>query len=307
MIPILVIAFNRPEKLKNLLESLRASAPPVVMLAVDGPREGISSDIQLVANTQKMVEIIDWKCVIETRFRDQNMGLQRAYVDAVNWAMSRYGAAVIVEDDVIAGPQFYPYVAAALVRYEKEKDIGTINGYNHVPIAVLSSPDDVSRLSIYPTSYAWGTWAHTWAKYDPQLEWGMNVSLSDLQEITGSRISAAKWKMNFKNAYHRRVDSWFYLWVSSMWEQNWMAVTPNRNLVQYDGFEGGTHTRIKRKNKQPPIETLSFQDFSQQLIYKPQMDEWTSKNMNRDTPFGLIETAAASLALGIIKTKNLRN
>jgi len=64
MVPVLIVAFNRPEKLKNLLESLRASAPPVVMLAVDGPREGISSDNQLVANTQKMVEIIDWKCVI---------------------------------------------------------------------------------------------------------------------------------------------------------------------------------------------------------------------------------------------------
>ena len=86
-----------------------------------------------------------------------------------------------------------------------------------------------------------------------------------------------------------------------------MAVTPNRNLVQYDGFEGGTHTRIKRKNKQPPIETLSFQNMPEQMIYNQQMDRWTSKNMNRDTPFGLIETAAASLALGIIKTKNLRN
>ena len=308
MIPILIIAFNRPEKLKILIESLRVSEPPIVMLAVDGPREGFPNDLQLVANTQKVIEDIDWNCIIETRFRSQNLGLRTAYVDAVDWAMSRYGSAVIVEDDVIAGPQFYPYVAAGLTHFQNEKSIAQINGYNHVPTAALSTPDGSSRLSIYPTSYAWGTWDHAWAKYDPKMEWGMNVSISELKTTTTrSSISAVKWKMNFKNAYYERVNTWDYFWVASIWEQKWMSVTPNRNLVQYNGFDDGTHTRIKRKNTQPPLESLAFQDKFETLIYSEPSDKWISQNVHKDKPLGLIETAAASLALGLIKKRNNRD
>jgi hypothetical protein len=308
MIPILIVAFNRPEKLKILLESLSASKPPVVMLAVDGPREGVTSDLLLVEDTQKLVESIDWNCVIETRFRDRNLGLRSAYVDAVDWAMSRYGSAVIVEDDVIAGPQFYQYVATGLAHFQKEKNIAQINGYNHVPTAALVSPDNSSRLSIYPTSYAWGTWNHAWAKYDPKMEWGMNVSLAELRKTTtGSSVSAAKWKMNFKNAYYERVNTWDYFWVSSIWEQGWMSVTPNRNLVQYNGFDDGTHTRIKRKNKQPPLEFLSLQNSLGTPIYDEQSDKWISKNVHKDVALGLVETASASLVLGIIKKRKDRS
>ena len=296
-IPLLIIAFNRPGKLTLLLDSLRESEPPLILLAVDGPRPNYPDDLMLVQETQEALKFVTWKCQIETRFRDSNMGLRRAYVDAVSWAISRYGCTVVVEDDVIAGPQFYEYVSTMLRRHSDDYKISQINGYNHIPERYLTDRSTDSRLTRYPTSYAWGTWERAWCNYDPELKWGLETSVGELAEITKSRVAALRWKMNFANAYSGRVDTWDYFWVASIWENNQLVVSPNRNLVQYNGFEDGTHTRRKRKNTQPPIELLEYNQKYQPTVYLEKDDVWISRHVFNDTTIGLLETAAASLIL----------
>jgi glycosyltransferase involved in cell wall biosynthesis len=308
-IPLLIIAFNRPEKLIQLLHSLRESEPPLILLAVDGPRPDNPNDLALVRETQEALKFITWNCKIETRFRETNMGLRRAYVDAVNWAISQYGRSVVVEDDVVAGPQFYEYVSRMLRRYSDEFKISQINGYNHIPARCLADNSRGSRLTRYPTSYAWGTWDRAWKNYDPELKWGLEIPIGKLAEITESKIAALRWKANFLNAYSGRVDTWDYFWVASIWQNNQLVVSPNRNLVQYNGFEDGTHTRRKRKNTQPPIETLEYDDNNVLGAYSKQDDFWISKHVFNDTTIGLMETAAASLILEfsrMFKNLNLR-
>jgi hypothetical protein len=304
--PMLIIAFNRPHKLRQLIGSLRSSRPPLVMIAVDGPRAHIPSDDSLVRETQSVVSEIDWPCKIYTRFREANLGLQTAYVDAVNWAMSEFGETIVIEDDVIAGPELYEFLNLSLGQFRNDHSIGQINGYNFAPIHALSEPNYSRRVTRYPTSYCWASWSRSWNLIDLSIGWGQSVSLTDLAVHTGSRLSAAMWKMNFRNAVTGRVDTWDYAWVASLWENNLQIVSPNRNLCLYNGFNEGTHTRRSANTEQLEIASISELETSIHLGVDDKADSWQRQSIYRETPFGLLEKGAASIALELEKRSQKR-
>ena len=304
--PVLVIAFNRPHKLRQLLDSLRSSKPPIMMIAVDGPRLSNPSDDALVRETQAAVSEIDWPCKILTRFRETNLGLQTAYVDAVSWAMSEYGETIVIEDDVIAGPELYEFLQLNLNKYRNDESIGQINGYNFAPTSALSEPGSSCRLTRYPTSYCWAAWSRSWNHIDLSIQWGQSVSLRDLASVTGSRLSAAMWKMNFRNAVTGRVDTWDYAWVASLWEHDLKIISPNRNLCLYDGFTEGTHTRRSANNQQLDIASLASLTEGNTSEIDMNAENWQRHSVYKETPIGFVEKSAASILLEVMKRSHKR-
>jgi hypothetical protein len=164
--PVLLLGFNRPQKMAQLIAALSVSKPSQVLIGVDGPRVNNAKDADLVRLTQETAELITWPSTVVTRFRNENLGLRAAVVDAVTWATSEYGKVIVIEDDCIPGPDFVPFSTNMLERFENEPRIGHINGYNLVASENLSSPGSPIRLTRYPESYAWATWERAWKNYD---------------------------------------------------------------------------------------------------------------------------------------------
>jgi hypothetical protein len=254
--PVLLLGYNRPQQMHGLIQSLSLHKPKLILFAVDGPRIHRSHDVDLVRQTQDLVNEITWDAEIRTRFRVSNLGLRRAVVDAVTWANSEYGRVIVLEDDVRAGPQLLDFLNHNLIRYQESNRIAHINGYNLVPTDHLANPDQSARLSIYPESYAWATWERAWKKYDDDMCWAKNASIQDIKKICGSTTGALRWKLNFGDAAAERVDTWAYRWLASMWEHKLLMVSPNRNLSYYEGWKDGTHTRMKKRWKEPVVKPL---------------------------------------------------
>ena len=254
--PVLLLGYNRPQQMRGLIQSLSPLEPKLILFAVDGPKNYRSNDVDLVRQTQDLIKEITWNAEIRTRFRVSNLGLRRAVVDAVTWANSEYGRVIVLEDDVRAGPQLLDFLNHNLMAHEESTRIAHINGYNLVPEEHLTNPDQASRLSIYPESYAWATWDRAWQKYDDDLTWAKNASLEDLKKICGTTIGALRWKQNFADAASQRIDTWAYRWLASMWEHNWLMVSPNRNIARYTGWEGGTHTRSHQRWNEIPLKEV---------------------------------------------------
>lgn len=232
--------------MRGLIQSLEPSKPKLILLAVDGPRKNRPNDAERVRQTQELANEITWDVKIRTRFRDSNLGLRRAVVDAVTWANSEYGRVIVLEDDVRAGPQLLEFLNHNLIRHQESSKIAHVNGYNLVPTEHLTKPHNASRLTIYPESYAWATWDRAWQKYDDDMTWAKNASIQDIKKICGSTIGALRWKQNFGDAAAERIDTWAYRWLASMWEHEWLMVSPNLNISKYEGWIGGTHT-LRRK------------------------------------------------------------
>ncbi|MDT8337508.1 MAG: hypothetical protein RQ856_06780, partial [Candidatus Izemoplasmatales bacterium] len=73
--PILLIIFNRPEKLKGLMEILSKIKPEKLYISADGPRKDNQNDIELCRRAREIATNVDWPCEIHTNFATENLGL----------------------------------------------------------------------------------------------------------------------------------------------------------------------------------------------------------------------------------------
>ena len=299
--PVLLLGYNRPLQMRGLIQSLATLKPELILLAVDGPRSNRPNDANLVRQTQELASEIIWDAEIRTRFRNSNLGLRRAVVDAVTWANSDYGQVIVLEDDVRAGPQLLDFLDYNLMAHQENTRVAHINGYNLVPKEHLTLPGNASRLSIYPESYAWATWDRAWQKYDDDLTWARNASLKDIKKICGSTVGALRWKQNFSDAAAERIDTWAYRWLASMWQQNWLMVSPNRNIATYQGLQDGTHTRREVKCVEPRMEKLSM-DFSH-IEKDDQADKYIGKVIMGEKLVKLVIGIPVSATLNLIKIR----
>jgi hypothetical protein len=183
--------------------------------------------------------------------------------------------------------------------YQEQTKIAHINGYNLVPKDHLTNPDNASRLSIYPESYAWATWDRAWQKYDDNLTWAKDASISDIRKVCGSTIGALRWKQNFSDASAERIDTWAYRWLASMWEQNWAMVSPNKNIASYHGNIDGTHTRTITKVLELGVEPIIYG--KDDPIRDFEADKFIASVVMGETIFKLIRGVAISAVLGINK------
>jgi hypothetical protein len=295
--PLLVLAYNRPEKMRRLLDNLSAIRPATVMVVVDGPRPGDECDRAKVLAVQELVQTIDWTNDVETLFRPANVGLRASVADAVTWAIARYGETMVIEDDALPGRDYLPYSIAMLERFRNDDHVAHISGYNLVPPSVLRAGVG-SRLTIYPESFAWATWERAWRGYDPTMEWARNVSINDLAKITGTLAGAARWKQNFTDAAAERISTWAYRWIASMWSRGAVTLSPNRNLVTYIGYDEGTHTTLDA-----PWDELPVYDGASSTLLEgtPVLDaaaeRWVARTVFRETPYGVARGVAISGAL----------
>jgi hypothetical protein len=304
--PVLLLGYNRPEQMRGLIRSLAAVKPRLILLSVDGPRMNRLKDVELVRQTQEMVNEINWDAEIRTRFRESNLSLRKAVVDAVTWANSEYGKVIVLEDDVRAGPQLLDYLNYNLVKHEKQSEIAHVNGYNLVPIDHITNPSEASRMSIYPESYAWATWARAWNKYDDNMNWANNASISELKKICGTTAGAIRWKQNFSDAEAQRIDTWAYRWLASMWEHELLVIAPNRNIARYEGWSGGTHTRFKPKWTEPAVEQIVISKGSLDIQNRDvTADNWQGRVVFHESAIGVIKGAMVSVVLRLIRKIDL--
>jgi hypothetical protein len=260
--PVLLLGFNRPDRLIGLVDSLRLSAPETVRIAVDGPRQNRPGEAELVRQCLAVVEQIDWTDDVEILERATNLGLERAIPDAVSWVLRSHEAVIVIEDDVTIGDQFVDFAQSMLSQFADDESVMHVSGYNVVPTNSLTQPGEPIRLSRIPESFAWATWRRAWAHYDPDLTWARSCTISDLDRLTGSRWAAMRWRQNFRLAEHRLISTWAYRWIASMWSQGGWCISPNTNLITYRGYSGGTHTRRKARWQELPIGHLSVSDWS---------------------------------------------
>ena len=300
--PVVVIAYNRPDKARRLLERLSILKPKNIIFSVDGPRSDRADDAEKVARVQALAETINWTDDVETRFRVENIGLRAAVTDVVTHAVSQYGQAIILEEDTAPGKNWLPYAHTMLNRYRGDERIEHISGYNLAPDRFQSNPGKGSRLSRYPESFAWATWERAWSQFDGTLDWAMDASVDDLIQIVGSRSGALRWKQNFADAEAERISTWAYRWISSMWSRGSYSLSPNQNLVTYTGYDDGTHSVMNEPWSELPLFEGPLEECIQgDVAHDHVADEWIGKQVFAETPYGVARGVAISAALSLRK------
>lgn len=246
--PVLILAFNRPDTTARVVDSLRAVQPPRVFLAVDGARPDRPGEQAQVEQVQRLAERIDWACDVRTLFRPRNLGCKFAVSEAITWFFSEVESGIILEDDCVAHPSFFPYAAQLLERYRDDQRMHMISGDNFQFGRRRTAYS--YYFSLYTHIWGWATWRRAWQLFDFEMKlWPELRAQGWLHDILGDAVAAQYWTRIFDDTHSGRNSSWAYRWTYSAWVNGGLTILPDRNLVSNIGFgDLATHTR-RRGNR----------------------------------------------------------
>jgi hypothetical protein len=254
--PVLLIGFNRPDRLRAALDSIRDAAPRELYIAIDGPRG--DSDEPRVAACQAIAREVAW-APTHTLFRPKNLGCQNAVVGAVSWFFSSVDAGVIIEDDSIPDPSFYRFCDELLARYAHEPRLLAIAGESRVPHEVI---DDLFsyRFTYMGPAGAWATWSDRWHSFTETRSDRRPLALfRRLKNSDHSRLSLRAHWLGLMAANRTSVmDSWAYPFMVEGISSRRLTATPNVNLVIDEGVgDSASHMEYADRLAQP-AGTLTF-------------------------------------------------
>lgn len=245
-IPLLLITFNRPEKVRIILNLIRGQRPTEIYIAQDGPRFGNTADIINIQEVRKaIVDFIDWPCKIHTQFQEKNLGCGKGPIAAISWFFINVESGIILEDDCLPHPDFFPYCELLLEKYKNDSRISFIGGSNYG--YQVQGRASYSFSSGHHQTWGWATWRRTWKNFEYELAkypmWKImsytNRYYHDIrQRLYWTDIFAAVKKDQMNNS------CWDYQFYFSCWRKKMVAICPSVNLVSNigDGYDA-THTQ----------------------------------------------------------------
>ena len=240
--PVLFIVFNRPDLTALTFEAIRQAQPRMLYVAADGPRVGRDEQSRC-EETRRIATQVDWDCEVRTLFAETNLGCRRGVQAALDWFFSHEEEGIVLEDDCLPDPTFYPFVTELLDRYRDDDRVMMISGD-------YFAGDTFPRETDYYFSrnshiWGWATWRRAWQRFDAELEaWPAHRDTGWLVDLfDGEEASAAHWSEIFDAVHRGDVDTWDYSWTFSMWNAGGISIQPTVNLVTNLGFgPEATHT-----------------------------------------------------------------
>ena len=266
-VPVVMIIFNRPETTARVFEVIRRIRPKQLLIVADGPRPDRPDDTTKCAAARKIVTRIDWDTELQTDFAAENLGCGPRLATGITWAFEQVEEAIILEDDCLPDPSFFPFCAELLARYRNDERIMHIAGSN------FQFGRGSAQFSYYYSRFAhvwgWASWQRAWQHFDYDMKLWPDVRAGDLlPNWLNSRGVVRKWRKSFDWFYGPgKCATWDYQWQLACWLQHGLGIVPSRNLVANIGFGvEATHT-----DKESPFSAMPVQPMSFPLHHPPYM------------------------------------
>jgi hypothetical protein len=264
-ISIAYIVFNRPRHTRETFQAIRAARPARLFIIADGPRPGHPTDEERCLAVREVVSQIDWPCEVQRNYAGQNLGLKKRVSSGLDWVFSQVESAIILEDDCLPHPDFFPFCQELLERYKDDDRVWTITGNNNQNGKKRSN--DAYYFSKYGHCWGWATWRRAWAQYDGDIKFWPEWKLSqDWRNKTPDSYEQAYWIDIFDRIYLKKIDSWAYPWMTCLWYHGGLTATPRVNLVTNIGVgPDSTHTLADEDQPGVPLKPLG------QLTHPPEV------------------------------------
>jgi acetyltransferase-like isoleucine patch superfamily enzyme len=249
MTPVLIIAYNRPDKFEKVLKSLlncKESRETVLYISIDGPKKTRLTDEKM---REEIIEIAnsmgEYFSDIILNVESGNLGLANHIVKAINWAFSFCENLIILEDDIeIVSDSFLHFMNTALNIFNST-DIFQVSAYSY-PInseVVDNISGDIFKVRAL-SCWGWGTWKSKWECYDSNINKHYDYwSRNDLRKKQFDILGNAYFYDQLKGNYNGDIYSWAVRWYSSWMKCGGFSIFPKFSLVQNIGMDGsGTFT-----------------------------------------------------------------
>jgi hypothetical protein len=257
--PVALFVFNRPDTTRRVFERISQAKPEKLLLVADGPREGRPGEVEACQQVREIITGVDWPCQVFTNFSETNLGCQERIISGLDWVFSLVEEAIILEDDCLPDPSFFPFCQELLERYRGDNRIASITGTN------LGERYLKTEASYFFSQlggiWGWATWRSEWQRYDRHLEdWPKLKAERVLSEIFDHPRAVAYWTGVFDAMYENRgPNTWDYQWFYTRLKNSALNIIPSFNLIANIGFaDGATHTTEADSRLAPPAKAIRF-------------------------------------------------
>lgn len=242
--PLLLIAWRRPHTLRQVIDAIRPVAPTRLFVACDGANPERPGEAEKVAATRQVIEQeIDWPGQIERLYSDGNQGCRLGVSRAISWFFEQVEEGIILEDDCVPHPDFFPYCTTLLERYRHDTRVWCISGNNFQNGQWRGGGS--YYFSRYNHCWGWASWRRCWQYYDAELRhWPALRDSGLLDTIFEDPLERQYWSAIWQRLVDEgKPDTWDYQWTFTCLANGGLTALPNRNLVSNVGFgEDAAHT-----------------------------------------------------------------
>ncbi|CAK0772250.1 putative Methyltransferase FkbM [Gammaproteobacteria bacterium] len=160
--PVVLILFNRPHRVRELIQTLSIVRPKRILAIADGPRAAHPTDVVACRLARSVLDEVDWPCSIEREFSATNLGCDHRIVSGLDWVFSQVDRAIVLEDDILPHPSFLPWAAAMLNRFGRDPTVGFISGRN--PLGYWGKSDQDHIRANTGSILGWAATAQAWQR-----------------------------------------------------------------------------------------------------------------------------------------------
>ncbi|MDX2254017.1 MAG: glycosyltransferase family 2 protein [Pseudanabaenaceae cyanobacterium bins.39] len=281
-VPIVLIVYNRLIQTERVVARILESKPSQVFLIADAPKSGDHMDRFKCESVRQFLENTNWSCQVFKNYAETNLGSKKRISTGLDWVFSQVESAIILEDDCLADPSFFPFCEELLEKYRDDQRIFAISGNNFQDGRRRTNHS--YYYSIYNHCWGWATWRRAWQYYDVEMKLWETIRNGDwLDDILQHKNAAKYWRYKFQQTYAGKFNTWDYQWTLSCWLQSGLTILPNQNLVSNIGFDSEASTHTKNKNSplaNIPTETMQFPLKHPPFIIRDrQADDYTYKKL----------------------------
>lgn len=248
---ILIIAYNRPTKVRELILILRKFKTSNILFFIDGPKNNFEDRLK-VDLVKKELLSIDWKCDLLIFESEKNLGVKNAVSAAISWAFEHCEELIILEDDIIPNSTFFMFMHEALDEYKNDNRILGITGFNRIEDRHNCKFDKDLILSRYPVIWGWATWKDRWQRYNKNI---LNEKINYVKILQANNFNflvVAYFLYNFFKVRSSDLDTWDYQLSYLAFLQGTYFIIPRKNLIKNIGMDiDATHTKTKLNYPDP--------------------------------------------------------
>lgn len=234
--PIVIFAYNRPEKLKQLLSSLEKN-PEFKKSDLIFYIDNFKNDYDKL-NNHKVIEIANnnnsAKSVV-INVNKENLGLKQNIINGINKTFDVYESAIFLEDDLIVSNHFLDFMNTALKLYEKNQKVLHISGYNFPNFRVNLKSSYFTKVMI---CWGWATWRTKWQKNQNFTK----NNISHLSNKNRRRFNILGLEKDFESQLIRNenneLKTWAIFWYQHIFLENGYCLHPKSSLVKNTGMDG---------------------------------------------------------------------
>ena len=284
---IALLAYNRPNHLKTVLDAIVKQKIKSINIYIDGP-----ANKKISINQEKIFKLLKKyksKILINLLRQPKNNGLAFSVTNAITSELKINDAVILLEDDCVPLNGFFQYMFSSLKKYRFSKNIRSICSYNNLKIK-SNKAFFLKRFN----PWGWATWKDRWKKYNFEtkntIEQIRNNGILDNLPLDLKSYCENSEIINGKH------DIWSLSWTLTHYLDSSLILYPSRSLIENIGFDGSgihfTKTNIFKTNYQNKKTILPKKikfNLQNETKYNSFLLESSSKTFFKNKKLDLIE------------------